>query len=137
MKQDSRLYVTAELKNLAVIRDFVENSCASLEIEDNLHYDIVLAVEEIVTNIIVHGYKYSPGPVEIIISRESGSVVIQINDQAQPFDPTSLSPPDITLPLENRPVGGLGVFLTRQLVDEIFYDLSPEGHNQLTMIKES
>ncbi len=60
-----------------------------------------------------------------------------MRDRAPPFDPTRLPDPDLTLSLEERPVGRMGVFLTRQLVDAVTYRLTGEGGNELTLTKRA
>jgi anti-sigma regulatory factor (Ser/Thr protein kinase) len=54
---------------------------------------------------------------------------------APPFDPTRVPDPDLTLPLEERPLGGLGIYLIRQSVDKMVYRAVPEGGNELTLVK--
>ena len=61
-------------------------------------------------------------------------VTIGLRDQARPFKPGKISPPDTKTPLEDRPVGGLGLLLMHRLMDEIRYETLPDG-NLLTMVK--
>lgn len=56
-------------------------------------------------------------------------------DQAPLFDPTNAPEPDMSLPLDLRPLGGLGVFLIRQYMDEMSYRVTPQGGNELTLVK--
>jgi len=98
--------------------------------------DLVLAVDESATNIIMHGYRGQPGDIEVEIRRAPDAVVIYLRDRAPPFDPTRLPAPDVTLPLEQRPIGGLGVYLTRQLMDSVTHRLTSQGGNELTLIKK-
>ena len=136
MNPDNYLLVSAELKNLPKIRRFIQESAGSQKIDSDTTYDIVLAVEEITSNIIVHGYNGARGNIEIETKKEDGSIIVQVTDQAKPIDPTRLPPPDTNLPLEERPVGGMGVFLTKNLMDEVTYQQSTSGENQLTLKKE-
>lgn len=127
--------VAAEPANLARVRHFVEEQAVELGADENMVGDIVQAVDESVTNVIVHGYKGDPGIVEVEVRLEAGALVIQLRDHAPPFDPTGVPRPDLDLPLERRPLGGMGVHLTRELTDEAMYR-RPEGWgNELTLIK--
>jgi len=136
MSAENYLCISAELKNLPKIRRFIEDSAGAKEIDEDTLADIVLAVDEIATNIIVHGYNGAGGNIEIKMANETGSIIVQVSDRAKPFDPTRLPPPDISLPLEERPVGGLGVYLAKNLMDEVTYKQSSSGENQLTLKKE-
>ena len=66
---------------------------------------------------------------------DDGLLKIVITDNGIPFNPLETREPDITLPLEERPIGGLGIFLVKQLMTDVRYDRS-EGKNRLTMTKE-
>ncbi len=129
------LRVTAELHNLEVIRHFIEENALAFSITANTTYDLVQAVDECATNIIEHGYHEQPGLIEIEIERQDETITIVLRDQAPPFDPTQVPPPDLTLPLEQREPGGLGIYLTRHMVDEMKYEALPRGGNQLILIK--
>ena len=129
------LRVTAELNSLEVIRHFIEENTRALQSDPNTTYDLVQAVDECATNIIEHGYHERPGPLEIEIERRDETIIIRLRDQAPLFDPTSVPPPDLTQPLEQREPGGLGIFLTRRMVDEMNYEVLPSGGNELILSK--
>ncbi|MEO7913057.1 MAG: ATP-binding protein, partial [Roseiflexaceae bacterium] len=90
------------------------------------------AVNEVATNIVVHGYRGRPGAIEIGLRRQGDSIEIRLRDRAPLFDPTCVPTPDLTLPLHKRPLGGMGVHVTRELMDVMRYRVTPEGGNQLT-----
>jgi serine/threonine-protein kinase RsbW len=128
--------VAAEPANLARVRRFVEEQAVELGADENMVGDIIQAVDESVTNVIVHGYRGEPGIVEVEVRPVAGALIIQLRDHAPPFDPTSVPRPDLDLPLERRPLGGMGVHLTRELTDEATYR-RPEGWgNELTLVKK-
>jgi serine/threonine-protein kinase RsbW len=70
----------------------------------------------------------------ILFVLEGSNLRIGLHDRGRPFDPTQVAPPDMNVPLEERPVGGLGMHLMHQLMDEVTYSFTPEG-NTLTMTK--
>jgi serine/threonine-protein kinase RsbW len=130
------LHITAELTNLEMIRRFVEESTLSLSVDERAAYGLVHAVDECATNIIEHGYRRQPGAIDIEIDRVDETLRIVLRDHAPPFDPTGVPPPDLTRPLEEREPGGLGLYLTRQMVDRWQYRALPDGGNELTLFKQ-
>jgi len=129
--------VLAELPNLAVIRRFVEDAATALKAGCSTIDDMIQAVDESATNIIVHGYRALPGHIEIEVTQEGDMLLVRLRDQAPLFDPTRAPPPDMTLPLEGRRFGGLGIHLTRQLTDSVTWRMTSEGGNELTLRKKA
>ena len=132
---ESALRVSAELGNLGTIRDFVTERGMALGADLDALYDVILAVDEAATNAIVHGYRGRAGMIEIDIGREGEALVVCLHDQAAPFDSHGVPPPDPSLPLEKRPLGGMGVHMMRQLVDRVIHRVPPQGGNELTLVK--
>jgi serine/threonine-protein kinase RsbW len=97
--------------------------------------DTQLAVEEAITNVIVHGYTQGTGKILITCRTAHGLVEVQIEDTAPPFNPLSIPEPDITDAVEDRKIGGLGVFLIRQVMDEIVYRYE-DRKNILVLVKK-
>jgi serine/threonine-protein kinase RsbW len=130
-----RLAVPAAVDELAGVRAFVRESSARLGAEPAVIGDVVQAVDECLTNAIIHGYRGREGSVEVELERSGANLVVRLKDQAPPFDPTKTPGPDLSLPLERRPPGGMGVYLARELMDEMTYRQTDEG-NELTLVKE-
>ena len=97
--------------------------------------DTQLAVEEAITNVIVHGYERVTGKIVITFRITHGLAEVQIEDCAPPFNPLSLPEPDITENIEDRKIGGLGVFLIRQVMDDIVYRYE-NRKNILVLVKK-
>jgi serine/threonine-protein kinase RsbW len=135
MKTSTSSQIAAELKNLARIRCFVQETALALGADPAVIPNLILAVDEAVSNIIAHGYQGQGGTVEIEVSRDGDALVIRLRDEAAPFDPTSVPPPDLTLPLAQRAAGGLGIHLIRQLMDEMTHRVTLQGGNELTLVK--
>ena len=131
------LRVAAELNNLETIRHFVEECALALHTDQEATLDVVQAVDECVTNIIEHGYGGRHGAIEIEIDRVGENLAIVLRDHAPVFDPTEVPPPDLTLPLEEREPGGLGIYLTRHMVDHMQHRVLPDGGNELTLLKQA
>lgn len=128
------LCLNASLEDLQDIRRFIALHASNFGLGASRTYDIELAVTEMVTNTIVHGYKRQPGPVEVTIQVREWSFEVGIRDQAPLFDPTQAADPDLTIPLEKRPFGGMGIYLTRQMVDMFRYNALPEGGNEVILV---
>jgi anti-sigma regulatory factor (Ser/Thr protein kinase) len=95
----------------------------------------MIALDEALTNVILHGYRGRAGEVAIEIEGRGRDLVIRLRDDAPPYDPRRVSAPDCAAPLARRPLGGLGVFLMRECMDELTHRRMPSGGNELTMIK--
>jgi serine/threonine-protein kinase RsbW len=133
----SSLLIAAELGNLAAIRRFVLAEAESLKAGRTAIEDMIQAVDESVTNVIKHGYAGQPGTIEIEVAREGDDLMVRIRDHAPQFDPTTYPSPDLTLPLERRRYGGMGIHLTRECTDAVVYRVAPDGANELTLLKEA
>ena len=98
--------------------------------------DINLAVAEVCINTITHGLKNDPTRTfQLVIQWNTGEVEIFIHEAGEPFDPPDLSDPDLEAPLEDRPVGGLGLYLLRELMDEADFRVGRDGVKTWRMLK--
>lgn len=131
------LRVDARPESLAVIRRFVRATAAAEGLDRERTDGLVQAVDESATNVIVHGYRLEPGELEIEARRSGQRLVVLLRDRAPQFDPTSLQAPDRQVPLAQRGRGGMGVFLARQLCDEMRYRPMPDGGNELALIQRA
>jgi serine/threonine-protein kinase RsbW len=127
----------ANLEMLASIRSFVEDASRALGVDPAVIPNVIQAVDESATNIVMHGYRGQPGSIDVDVWREENVLAIQLRDHAPLFDPTTVPPPDLNLPLELRPIGGLGIYLVRKCMDEVAYRVTPEGYNELTLLKKN
>jgi serine/threonine-protein kinase RsbW len=132
---ESALCISAELENLSVVRDYIAEQGRALGADQRALYDVILAVDEAVTNIVVHGYTSEVGTIEIKVQRVGDALVVSLRDKAPPFDPHSVPSPDLSLSLEDRPIGGMGVYMMKHLVDRVIHRVPPTGGNELTLVK--
>jgi len=136
MKAGSSLKIAAQLDQLDLVRRFVEEQAIALGLDTAKMYDVLLSVDEITTNIVVHGYCGRPGIIEVEMQPAGHTLLVYVRDHAPPFDPTTFPAPDITLPLETRPVGGMGIHIARGFVDTMSYRALSQGGNELTLVKK-
>lgn len=111
----------ASLEEIPNIVGFVSETAAAMGVHPKRLMHIELAVEEAVANICSYAYEIPPGEVTVKIAQESAMVRIEMSDTGIPFDPLTMETPDIKSELENRQVGGLGIFLIRRMLDEVHY----------------
>jgi serine/threonine-protein kinase RsbW len=128
-------YSDAELKDLVEIRRHIKQTSLGLGGMDDPVAELVLAVNEAITNILIHGYRQMPGRLEIAVSKTGEDLVVIVHDESPPFDPNNIPPPDIRLPLERRRAGGMGIHMMRSFVDEMNYHPAHNGVNELEMVK--
>jgi serine/threonine-protein kinase RsbW len=122
----------AEIPRLAT---FVEAFCAPLAPTPKDVPALQLALEEAVTNVINHGYADSqPHTFTVELAAADRRVTVIVTDDAPAYDPLARAEVDITLPLEDRPIGGLGVHLVKKLMDSARYERR-DGHNILTFVR--
>ena len=130
------LRIAADVKNLVTLRRFVEGAAARGGGDPEAIADMLIAMNEAATNIILHGYQGRPGIVEVEVGYNGDALVVALRDRAPEFDLTSAPSPDVTLPLERRPLGGMGVYMMRQFTDELIQRTTTDGRNELILVKK-
>jgi serine/threonine-protein kinase RsbW len=128
----SSLRVTASLEVLAEVRAHVRSVVAALGADARTSSALVQSVDEWVTNVVVHGYAGSAGPIEVAVRRERADIVIDVRDEAPFFDPATAAPFDRDVPLEQRPFGGMGIALIGDLCSVFEHRARPGGGNEVT-----
>ena len=129
------LTVNASLDKLQEIRLFIDRVGASLGVNESALGDLRLAVDEAVTNVVVHGYEGTDGMVKLDMQADDDAVVIRIRDRAANFDPSQVKAPQLDTALKDRPFGGMGIFLIRKMTDEAEFLSLPGGGNEIRLVK--
>lgn len=131
-----RTPVAADLSMLASLADQVDAMVAGAGLPPELAYRLNLALEEIITNIIMHGSVDGKEPVaiEVTVTRSANQLQVEIADSGRAFDPQSAPVPDTGTAMQDRPIGGLGIHLVRSLMDGVAYQRDGE-RNRLTLTK--
>ena len=129
--------VLAVPENLPQLIEYSDSVEQALPLSVEQSYLMRLAIEEITTNIIKYSYVHTrPGPIQIACACQGDTLCVTIRDRGAPFDPEDAPPPDLTSDLETRTVGGVGVFLVRELADALVYRHDPaSGWNELVIMK--
>ena len=127
----------AELDHLEKMLEFISEFILQLGAGENDILKVRLAAEEVLVNIIHYAYPEGSGDIRISCSAvQEGppGIRIEIRDTGIPFNMLEKQDPDITLPMEQREIGGLGIFLTRKIMDEVNYARA-DDENVLMLVK--
>ena len=126
----------ATLDNLDEVLAFVDGCLEEAECPMKAQMQIDVAVEEIFVNIASYAYEPQTGSatVRLEIEQDPKSVVITFLDRGVPYNPAAKEDPDISLPAEERKIGGLGIYMVKKSMDKMLYERRGE-HNILTIIK--
>ena len=131
----NELTVEARLDNLEKVIDFISRNLEEAGGSPAIEIQVHLAVEGIFVNVASYAYEPGTGPVTIQCGPlGSDRFEIIFIDQGVPYDPMAKDDPDVTLEIEERQIGGLGIFLAKQYMEEMNYRYE-NGSNILTMIK--
>ena len=133
---NEELTLPNDVKEVATLGSFMKQVTERLNIGKQLAFKLRLALEEAVVNVMEYAYpKGTAGEVNIRVTSNGHRLKFVITDAGISFNPTEVSTADTTLTAEERPVGGLGIFLVRELMDSINYERI-DGKNVLTMVKK-
>ncbi|MBR6407156.1 MAG: SpoIIE family protein phosphatase [Clostridia bacterium] len=132
----SEMDIEAKVQNLPRVQDFVDKHLQSAGCPEKTRMQIGVSVEEIFVNIANYAYAPETGraTVRVETSDDPAKVSVTFIDWGVPYDPLEKKDPDVTLTAEERDVGGLGIFLTKKIMDDLSYEYR-EGKNILTMRK--
>ena len=131
-----KLTIRTEMENLPAVQDFVVRALTAAGYQGPLRTKIRVALEEIYANIVLYAYGSEVGnaTIEVEITENPKTAVITLRDQGTPYNPLSREDPDVTLKARDRRRGGLGIFMTKKLMDQVSYAWE-NGQNVLTLIK--
>ena len=134
-QKNKTLVIRNEIDELNRLVVFLEELEEEWELPMVLVSSVNLALEEALSNIIFYAFdKGTKNEISIEFKLEGNGMEIVLTDAGKPYDPTQKDDPDINLPAEERPIGGLGVFLIKQIMNEVSYRRINDK-NQLTLVK--
>lgn len=124
------------MDNLEEMIQFILLETKTIVDNEKIDYQLRLVSEEALINIINYGYDKESGELKIDCETvNNDTIFIEISDTGSAFDPLKKEDPDITLPLEKRRVGGLGIFIIKNIMDTVDYKRE-DGKNILTLTKK-
>lgn len=129
------LTVPGNLHSLEPIRDSVRAAAGAVGLQGTELYRLLLAVDEVATNIVMHGYDEAgiAGMIDLWFEIEPDSLKVYMEDTGAPYNPENLRIVDVDQPLDDRKEGGLGVFLAIRGVDNLEY-ANTGGRNRHTFV---
>lgn len=127
--------ITNRLEEVPQMMASIEDICTEEGIDEMTILGINLALEEAVVNVVNYAYpEGTVGDIEMEVNADAKAIIFILRDHGKPFDPTAAKEVDITLSAEERQIGGLGIHLIRNYMDEVKYDYC-DGQNVLTLVK--
>ena len=133
MTSTHRITRAAYLESLKDFREFIKDHCARLPgVTDEILYDVQLAVDEACTNIISHGYAdLNPGSIILDLAIDPDKLTATLTDFGHSFEPSNAQVPDVNAPMEERELGGFGLFFIQQSVDDMNYQVTEDGNRMI------
>ena len=129
------LQIAATIENLNAVNAFAEEQLDTLACPMRASMQLMVALEELYVNVAHYAYGDAAGDVTVQIGVEDGMLLIRLIDQGTPFDPLAMADPDVTLSAEDRPIGGLGVYMVKKSMDLFTYEYA-NGSNIVTIGKK-
>ena len=130
------LTVQARIDNVAPVTEFIDAELEAVNCSQGLRIQINVAVDEIFSNIAKYAYSPSEGSVTLRIEVTEDPLMMSITfiDTGEPYNPLDREAPVTTLKARERRIGGLGIFIVKKTMDEMFYEYR-DGRNMLTIRK--
>ena len=124
----------AKVENLDKVQSFIEESAFTAKMDKKSSNNLIIAVEEIFVNIANYAYRPAEGEVDVSLTVSDESISIEFKDAGAQYNPLEKADPDVTLTVEEREIGGLGIFMVKKLMDSVSYRYE-DGKNILTIRK--
>ena len=133
MTDELQMSVPARVSELQGLASRVEEFGDAHGLPDPKVFGINLALDELITNVVMHGFGGVKDPeIRVRLRIEAGKLVLIMEDDGRPFDPTQDSKPDLTSAVAERPIGGLGLHLVKNFADRLSYEFV-DGRNRVTV----
>ena len=131
-----RVTVKNRIEDLLRVNSVFESFATQHDIGGRLRYHLLVSIEEILTNIIKYGFdEEGIHPIHVTFRHINGHIEMEFEDRGREFNPLEIGEPDLDTPIENRQLGGLGIHLVRQMMDEAKY--RREGDRNILMLRKA
>lgn len=129
-------FENSQISDITAITDFVETELENIDCPLKVITQINIAIDEIYSNIVKYGYRGTSGPATVRLEHqhEPNGILVTFIDEGIPYNPLNAKEPDVTLSAEERSIGGLGIYMVKQSMDEIIYEYK-DGKNILYLFK--
>ncbi len=130
-----KMDIEATLENLTKVMEFVDEQLEETGCNMRIQTQIDVSVEELFVNIVNYAYGDKIGDAQVMMDIKDGTAEITFIDTGVPFDPLAKEDPDITLPADERKIGGLGIYMVKKNMDDVKYEYR-SGQNITTIFKK-
>ena len=130
----NQITVPAQIERVNEVFAFIAEKMTDAGMDIKIRNSVKIAVEEVFVNISSYAYPVEAGNVTVSAITESDKIIIRFQDSGTPYDPLAREDPDTTLSLDERDIGGLGVFMTKEIMDTVEYRYE-NGQNTLIISK--
>ena len=136
MSTNKTVRITNQRDQIDTVRKFFDDYSKENKLTEKTVHDIQMALDELLTNIVNYGYEDSDEhKIDVRFGINDDAVRVEIIDDSKPYNILEQENPDISLSVEDKPIGGLGIFLIKKLMSNVDY-YTKEGKNHLVMTKE-
>ncbi len=136
MSTNKTVRITNQRDQVDTVRKFFDDYSKENKLTEKTVHDIQMALDELLTNIVNYGYEDSDEhKIDVRFGINDDAVRVEIIDDSKPYNILEQESPDISLSVEDKPIGGLGIFLIKKLMSNVDY-YTKEGKNHLVMTKE-
>ena len=133
---EKKLVIKNDISEISKLAIFIDELSEELDFTPELNFNLNLVLEEAVSNVILYAYsKEVQKEITLLANISDNNLIFVLTDSGKEFDPTKVPDADVTLSAEEREIGGLGIFLIRQIMDTVEYQRI-DGKNVLTMRKQ-
>jgi len=133
---EKTIILANDISEIGRLYEFIEEIGSEFSLSPEIVFNLNLVLEEAVVNIINYAYpKEEHQSIYLSARLHEGSIILVLTDTGKEFDPTAAPEADVTLSADDRQIGGLGIFLIRQIMNEVRYERI-EGKNVLTLEKK-
>lgn len=133
---EKSIILANDISEISRLYEFIEELGSDFSLSPDIVFNLNLVLEEAVVNIINYAYpKEDHESIYLSAKMHEGSIVLVLTDTGKEFDPTAVPEADVTLSADDRQIGGLGIFLIRQIMNEVRYERI-DGKNVLTLEKK-
>lgn len=133
-----QLLLRNDVSQVPLLADFIDQVCDAFALDPTLSFQLNLVLEEAVVNVIQYAFpEGGEHTFTLDADKDADTLIFLLRDEGMPFNPLEQAPDvDVTLSAEEREIGGLGIFLVQQMMDEVCYERTSEGENLLIMKKK-
>ena len=136
MSTHKTVQINNQRNQIDTVRKLFDDYSKENKLTEKTSHDIQMALDELLTNIVSYGYEDTDEHwIDVHFGVDDGVLKVEIVDDSKPYNILERDDPDISLSMEDKPIGGLGVFLIKKLMSNVDY-YTKEGKNHLVMTKE-